>query len=179
MEEPRSPHNSDAEKSRSFYDPACESGIEATLKKGADTGRSRATSHFPHAVIEDAWCLREFASKEYDRWYGHLIGNTWDEYAYAEMRRLYREAFSSAYKEQVERLRSLALEEREREEAATQEQAARDLAQKGVYSSVVSKRDVEGAVLYEVEFVDPARMRRPVSFGIQVGEDGVVEVQEL
>lgn len=41
---------------------------------------------------------------------------------------------------------------------------------------IIGERQLDDAILYEIEFLDPKRMTKPVSLGIEVGDNGAVAV---
>jgi hypothetical protein len=174
--------------------------------EGATTGKGRAEGHYPYAVIEDNH-LVHFAQKEHEHWLNLVC--RYPQYEkdadFNEIKRLWVAAFIAEYKKQIESRRvqqqkekeekkevaarrqqeeelekqKTELEKQEREEAASQKRAAHDLARRGVNVRIESQRDVADGVMYEIEFVDPARITRPVFFAVRVGEDGQVEVWGL
>ena len=82
-------------------------------------------------------------------------------------------------------------EESDRREAETKElmrrldaekaERERQLAEveRGVVVGVTGRRFRKDGIVYSVEFFDPFRMTEAVVFGVSVGEDGIVELEEV
>ena len=149
-------------------------------------------------VIEDKEELKRFALQEFDKWWKEREFDFSSEYGawpietikpdMDELKRVFRTGFAEGYNKKVERVR------RNAEISALQasdglpnpwagasnwDYEEDSEAQKGVSIEILDHRQLSGGVTYTVDFFDPNRMTQPVSFGISVKDDGVVELEEI
>lgn len=148
------------------YDTSDSAGAGRTQKKGAAKGDALAKSHYPYAVIDDVQELRALAESLCIQWWSKLKGNENHKDSLPEVKRVYVTSFARKYMEHLESLKP-----------PSESQAGRSHQQE-VEVKIKDERRLTDGVLYTVDFFDPVRMTRSVSFGVSVKDDGVVELEE-
>jgi hypothetical protein len=100
------------------------------------------------------------------------------------VKRIYLSGFVEGYTYYID-LRQQQDERKAQKEAEARETARNEAtadhelsADKGVVLKISNQRNESDGIVYEVSFVDPARMTQAVSFIISVKEDGLVELEE-
>jgi hypothetical protein len=86
-----------------------------------------------------------------------------------EQERIEAERREAEYREQQRELAKLEAERKRR----------RAEVERGIVVEITGHHFTAKGMQYSVEFLDPFRMTKPVTFGITVGDDGVVEIEEV
>jgi hypothetical protein len=147
-------------------------------------------------VIEDQDELKRFAFQEFDKWWEERKSAFSSEYGVwpietikpdmNELKRVFRTGFIEGYNRKVESVRRAAkkssLQSRDglpNPWSQQWEDEEDPETQRGVSINIQNDRQLSDGVTYTVNFFDPSRMTQPVSFGISVKDDGLVELEEL
>jgi hypothetical protein len=171
-------------KDASYFNPLRSDGIENIHKNSRNRETVIAHAHYPHAVITHTQELQAVAERSYDDWWNKLEKREAVEGDSAEVKRIYLSGFVEGYMYYID-LRQQQDERKAQKEAEARETARNEAtadhelsADKGVVLKISNQRNESDGIVYEVSFVDPARMTQAVSFIISVKEDGLVELEE-
>jgi hypothetical protein len=154
--------------SAAFFDPKYSSFAAGIQDVAIQRGKDMASGYYPYAVIEDVGELRTFANDDCSHWWSTLDGNDVFERYLPGVRRIYVPAFVKSYMESVD-------------SKSVNPGRWKNTQASGHADSVVKVRNqnqLTDGVTYTVDFYDPDRMTRAVSFGITVKNDGAVEIEE-
>jgi hypothetical protein len=169
----------------SYFDPQRVDGIKNIQRDGRNVGVTIAKAHQSftgNTIIEDKEALRNLAEKQCSRWWKRLENHEALEGDLPEIKRLFIGGFMEGYRYYLDASR----ENDARDKATAQKEWRKTssaqgdiLEDTGVTLTITDQSEQADGILYRVDFADPDRMTQPVSFGIHVTNDGVVEVQEV